>query len=211
MKNNATVVDLSPSYELSYIIGVYFGDGTITKYKTIRSYSHVFQLIAKDKDFVEEFLRCFNKISNKTYTVRLYGKYYRAHPCSEQFYGYICDKDIIDFNNVVLKHPFGFLKGFFDSEGGVDIISKFGRRIRISNTDFNLLNYVSDILLKIGISSKIHKENKIGEVIYGKTGKRYVKTKDCYRLHISTKETPLFSKLVSTSIKRKRDRMEVLV
>lgn len=200
--DNLTRVNLDPSYELSYILGVYFGDGTLDHVKK------TFQLVAKDKDFVDEFLRCYCKISNKIYTTRPYGKYFRAQPASLQLYQWIKDKEFNQFSEIIDLYPHGFIKGFFDSEGTVDIISKFGRRIRMSNTDLSLLEYVSDLLFNLGINSKIYKENKIGEVVYGKTGKRYVKTKDCYRLHIPAKETPIFTRLISTSIKRKRDILE---
>ena len=201
--DNITHVNTSPSPELSYILGVYFGDATLDHK------SRIIQLVVKDKDFCEEFVRCFSDISNKIYTVHPYGIYYRATPCSKQFYNFIVGKEVSDFSDIILKYPCDFIRGFFDSEGGVDIISKYGRRVRFSNTDITLLEYVQSLLLNIGISSKIYREKKIGEVIYGKNGKAYTKTKDTFRLTVPTQEAPIFAKLISSSIKRKRDKLEV--
>jgi len=164
MIHNETIVNLNPSFELSYILGVYYGDGTLDHSK------NVIQLVAEDKDFVDEFLRCFSKISNKSYESHNYGKYYRAHPASKQFYSFILNKDAQEFSEIIELFPTGFIKGFYDSDGGIDIITQFTRRIKMSNTDLKLLEYIQYLLNNLNIPSKIHAMNKIGTVVYEITG-----------------------------------------
>jgi len=65
--NKLRVPDLSPSPDLSYLLGVYYGDGGSYRYERSDGWKEAYYQIlgAKDKDFVRKFAECLSKILNR--------------------------------------------------------------------------------------------------------------------------------------------------
>jgi len=125
------IPDLVPSPELSYILGVRYGDLNVRNYNAV--------LIVKDKDFAEEFARCSEVIMKRPYVV------------SGRYRVIVGSKALCDFLKLPLleahsywieEYPAEFLRGFFDSEGSPNI-KPF---ICVSNCNKSLLYYVNRLL-----------------------------------------------------------------
>jgi intein-encoded DNA endonuclease-like protein len=99
-----------------------------------------------------------------------------------------------------------FLKGFADSEGSVD---KRGY-IRISNTDYELLTYVKDLLKRLSIESTgPWPRRQQGKTFYDhKKMKRYTYKKECFYIYITTGSNINFYKNIGFIIERKQRRLE---
>jgi intein-encoded DNA endonuclease-like protein len=162
-------LDLSP--EKSYILGVMCGDGYIhcTKNK-----SYQIALQAVDRDFVIEFADCINKI----YGIQPSISKIKATQINwnEKWQARVCCKEI--FNDMINYGHFKtsswripeiifessdeikcrFLRGFFDSEGNVDVNS---RRITAVSTNKDGINDIANLLTNLGIKSRIHKNSTI--------------------------------------------------
>jgi len=145
---------LRPCASLSYLIGVAYGDAYVGVYKDKGSTSHRYKYIltAKDYDFVLMVEKALKKVvNNRVYT----------YPRKKYFTVETANKTLVQFlkkpfnyvKSFIEKHPEDFLRGLFDSDGG---LYKEGRvyRVRLYNTNWRLLNYVKYLLLqKFGIIS----------------------------------------------------------
>lgn len=58
-------VRLEPSLKLAYVIGVMFGDGSVSFRKSGRSYKYRIRLKVVDREFAEEFKRCLEALGLK--------------------------------------------------------------------------------------------------------------------------------------------------
>jgi intein-encoded DNA endonuclease-like protein len=97
-----------------------------------------------------------------------------------------------------------FLRGFIDSEGSVD---KSGH-IRITNTDYELLEYVKDLLKRLGIESTGPKpKHQQGTVARFRNG-NYKRRKDGYYIYIRAGSNINFYKNIGFTIERKQKRLE---
>jgi intein-encoded DNA endonuclease-like protein len=116
----------------------------------------------------------------------------------------------VDFNGLkkYIEHcercMTAFLRGFADSEG---CVNKSGYII-ISNTDYELLTYIKDLLKRLGIESTGPWPIRLqGKTFYDhKTMKKYPYNKDCYYLYIRVDYNKKFYKMVGFIIQRKRKR-----
>jgi intein-encoded DNA endonuclease-like protein len=196
---------LEPSEELAYVIGVVLGDGSAINY-TIR-------LRAKDKEFVEEFARCLATVLGRSPIKIIYEKStecYIAEVHSKTLWELL--KKPVDLERLrkYIEHcekcMAAFLRGFFDSEGHVNERGY----VVIDNTDYALLEYVQQLLKKIGIESTgphlVYTKGK--PIPCSKTGKQYRTKKDGYRLYIRACSLLKFYFCVGFTIKRKRRRLE---
>ena len=62
-RNRLNSVKLDPSPELAYVIGVIFGDGSVSFKK--RDYKYRIRLKVVDREFAEEFKRCLEALGLK--------------------------------------------------------------------------------------------------------------------------------------------------
>ncbi len=154
------------SKELAYILGVCYGDGHISvKQRRII-------LGVTDQEFAEEFKRVLEKWSG--FKARLYER--KPRKCAyikinkKQYVVYIDSKEVSNFlkkfNSSLFKKAnkkakSAFLKGLFDSDGGVRK-SKFG--LYFHNTNYGLILLVKELLESVGINptSSTSKTTKIG-------------------------------------------------
>ena len=123
------ICEVKEIFELGYILGVYFGDGSIVVVPKKKSY---FQLNTIDKEFAEYVQKCFSlfvgpvtaEIGESQDARKGRRLLYRITICATAFCDYIrhlCgNKETIPsmvFTNRDVK--LGFIAGFFDSEGWV--------------------------------------------------------------------------------------------
>jgi len=205
---------LEPSEDLAYVIGVLCGDGSAwEKSRMHKGYRRVvIYLEAKDKEFVEEFAIRIGRVLNRPpprVRVKSTGYYY-VEVESRTLYE-LCKKPIdIEKIRRFVEHcercMAMFLRGFFDSEGGV---SKHGQ-ISLTNSNYDLLLYVQELLKRFGIESRGPRVVlKKGRTFYNPLrGKVYKYNKDVYVLYIKANCTANFYYYVGFTILRKRARLE---
>jgi intein-encoded DNA endonuclease-like protein len=203
------IFDLESSPELSYVLGVYYGDGSAGKYG--RQYR--IELAVKDRDFAEAFNYCISKIVGKDSlyktTVDKYGKFW-VRAFSKTLYQFL--KQPLRRHKVVIeKFPAMFLRGFFDSEGS--FYAKVGKKsyanLHVANSNLSLLRYARELLRKhFSISSQIYLSNVKGSA--HKINDYTFKTKkNCYSLTITNMDSiQKFYTKIGFTIKRKKDKIE---
>jgi len=159
--------NLSPSPELSYILGVFYGDGSTT-YEDSPSqpgYKYRIRLSAGDRNFVEEFARCLSEVTGRDeipVTERNIAggetEGYRTRVCCKALYQFI-ESDLKEHEGIIEENPAPFIRGFFDSEGSAD-----SNRVRAVSTDKRILEYIRGLLARFfSISSHIWSEEQMGK------------------------------------------------
>jgi intein-encoded DNA endonuclease-like protein len=202
---------LRPSEELAYVIGVKVGDGYVARRRrAVKSYNRVrIGLKVKDREFAAEFGRCLAKVLGRQPIKPKYssGKYV-AEVRSQTLYELLKKPVDLDGLKKYIEHcerrMAAFLRGFIDSEGSVD---KSGH-IRITNTDYELLEYVKDLLKRLGIESTGPKpKHQQGAVARFRNG-NYKRRKDGYYIYIRAGSNINFYKNIGFTIERKQKRLE---
>jgi intein-encoded DNA endonuclease-like protein len=205
---------LEPSMELAYVIGAKLGDGYATRRRRIiKGYNDVtIGLKVKDRDFAEEFGRCLEKVLRRRPIKLRYrndvGKYV-VEIYSQTLYELL--KKPVDLERLkkYIEHcercTAAFLRGFADSEG---YVNKRGY-IYISNTDYELLEYVRDLLQRLGIETigprpTSSRQGTIARFCNG----NYKRRKDTYYIYIKTDSNMNFHKNIGFTIRRKQRRLE---
>ncbi len=167
-RNRMNSVRLDPSPELAYIVGVMFGDGSVGFRRAGRSYRYRIRLKVVDREFAEEFKRCLEVIGLKP-SLRLERDRSR------------CDRWCVEANSKLLyeflkqpkeelfkvarMYPVEFLRGFFDSEGCVEVWKEHRvMAISASNYDLEILKFAGSLLGQLGIHSRIYRIKKRGLV-----------------------------------------------
>ncbi|MEA2038062.1 MAG: LAGLIDADG family homing endonuclease [Nanoarchaeota archaeon] len=176
--------------EKAYILGVLCGDGYIDK-------NFLKLEIRRDTDFIEEFIRCFEKVYGIEYSYYYY-KRRNSYICNISSkiickdllsYGnfgtmnWRVPKNILNTNNKILKSY--FLRGVYDSEGYV------GKdRVEFTSSSNNAIKGISYLLKQLGIKHRIYKGSKYSVIsIFKKEYRR------------------IFNELVGFTIKRKMERL----
>jgi len=138
--------NLNLKNEISYIIGVMLGDGYFY------SHSGKWELIlkAKDRDFVEYFNKiCSNIVGVKLYAIQNVDEFYcRVSVHSRILFEHL-KQDFEKLKQIIDEFPSQFLRGFFDSEGGLRKRRSRGyeyTHIFVCNTNVPLLLYVKELL-----------------------------------------------------------------
>jgi len=206
---------LEPSEELAYIIGVKIGDGYASRRKrVIKGYNRVrIGLEVKDREFATEFGWCLAKVLGRRPINPRYrndvGKYI-IEVRSQTLYELLKKPVDLDRLKPYIEHcercMAAFLRGFADSEG---CVNKEGYII-ISNTDYELLTYVKELLKRLGIESTgPWPKRLLGKTFCNaKTMKRYIYTKDEYYIYIGAGSNINFYKKIGFTIRRKQRRLE---
>ena len=205
----------SPSKELSYFIGVMFGDGCATEDKV--NYDYSLRLDSIDKEFVEKFAFCVSKLLKKE-------KSYPIHKCKHFFSANIRSKELHEFvkeiktnfdkaKPFIEESPADFIQGVADSEGCPDLKTTpcFNILICIANsTNYALLEYTKKLLKKkFLIDSKIYLTHESGETDSIINGRIITRTKDLYKLNITDfSNTKIFHSIIGFSIKRKQEKLK---
>jgi intein-encoded DNA endonuclease-like protein len=201
--------ELSP--EKSYILGVMCGDGYLS---CTKNQSYQIALQAVDRDFVFEFSKCLKKVYGIRPAIAKIAA--RRINWNEKLQSRVCCKeifiDILKYGNLKTKSwrvpkiifessdeiKSKFLKGFFDSEGSVEIIDK---RLTAVSINENGLNEIAILLKSVGIRSRIRKNSTI-------VGNRSL----CFSLRITGRQNILaYSEKIGFSIKRKQIKLDKLI
>lgn len=170
-----------PSKELSYVLGVLKGDGSV--YKTLRRYknkkdqmAYMICLQVRDKPFAEEFARCLSKVFNKNVNViacdekQGRGIFHKVFLASKSFYDWYYSSNIYE---IALEYSIEFIKGVYDSEGSLGFTtSKRGGKIHkydiihIISSNLELLRIIQNQLNKYNITSKLKNRGSRNHLIY---------------------------------------------
>lgn len=195
-------VDLSPSYSLSYLVGVLLGDGSSFSHDTSAGYTkHIVNLRATDKDFVKTTRRFVQniaffdvpKIQVEEPRKESHSLVYELRFGSQHLFNYMKEEK---YSEVLEEYPSGFLSAFCDGEAHV---SKQRKQIRIYNTNKSLLDSCKELLETFDISSHYWRKPK---------EKNEKATKDTYALVILTEENlRKFAEKIDFHIERKRERL----
>ena len=201
------IPNLCPSPELSYLLGVYYGDGYASRVRRRRGGSvYLFGLEAKDKDFVEELNRSLLKLLGRKYPIkkRRENRYVVRVP-NKTLYEFL--KSSKGHQPIIENSPADFLRGFFDSEGTIHRCKVW--LLGVYNTNFEILEYVADLLAR-HFSIDTHLK------LSSKGGKRYPHSfesrKNCYLLVTYKRENLVkFYREIGFSIARKQRRLREAV
>ena len=198
------ILNLQPSPELSYVVGAFIGDGWKAKIKNRKSGNdYRISLASIDKEFVEKFANCMFRVvkrKRKIYCRKRARKkdlFEVTFSSKELFFFLSKNIEKPEIKEVIFQYPKEFLQGIFDAEGSVTMIRGKSPRITLSNTDLKLLQICQDLLNKLGISSRIEKENKKGKI--------------SWRIVISRKKDIVeFQKKIGFSIIRKMKKLNLI-
>lgn len=163
---------IQPSPELAYVIGSLLGDGYVYKTKATKKHGHgyVLRLRVKDEDFADAVNDAICKVKDRSvrYIIKkcqdpktAYGKgsHFELLAYSKEIFEVITNFESV--KKVVLKHPADFIRGFADAEGGVYHAKRQTKNwperwIHISNTEFEILQFIASLLKKLQIKSRIY-------------------------------------------------------
>jgi DNA endonuclease related to intein-encoded endonucleases len=205
--NNFLVPDFTPSPDLSYIIGVIYGDGFLTSKWQIG-------LQSNDRDFCENFAICLSKVLKRhPPPIKIYKRdnwqFYRTCLKNRCLFEYLQDKNL--HKDIIDQYPAEFLRGFFDSEGDC---GKSGNTIyvRVVNTNKNLLDFIRALLQdKFGIHSTISLHWRKGLLRFIR-GRKVISQIDGFKLAIyRRKDIEKYHAQIGFSIRRKREKLEQIL
>jgi len=206
---------LTPSEELAYVIGVIAGDGYAIQKNRKKYNDFVMGVKVKDWEFAEMFAKCIGKILGRDPPKPRPVKdgVFVVEVSSRTLYELL--KKPIDTDRIrqYIEHCIrcicAFLRGFFDSEGSIGSIDRNGE-IRVYNSDKSLLEYIKELLHRLGIKTTGPKlYSKAGTPLKNPTtGKTYFTRKHCYYLYVPAESRMMFYELVGFTIKRKQQRLE---
>jgi len=160
--DNKQYPNLEPSPELSYILGVLDGDGSVS------SDGHI-QLGVKDYKFAKEFERALKAIGLRA-KVKERNNWNKS--LKRQEHGWKCQAYSVVFvrwyrsltreqkEEIVGQFPEKYLKGFFESEGTYIVNTNGGVLVHFSNLNYELLLKVQRLLATLGYKSRIY-ETKV--------------------------------------------------
>lgn len=189
------IVNLEPSNELAYVLGVMEGDGSITAKCTAK-------LGSIDKVFVDEFGKKLKKLGfNVAYSFleksKLNPKWHDiffAGGSSTQFCKWYKSLSLEDIEKLLItkKMELEFVRGFYESEGH----HSWKGYISIANSEKSLLESTQKILSKFSINSKINGPY---------SDKRHPHWKAMYALRINSVNAFHFFCTISAIIKFKKE------
>ncbi|GBC72091.1 hypothetical protein HRbin02_01883 [Candidatus Calditenuaceae archaeon HR02] len=203
--------------ETGYTLGAYLGDGY--KHYEVKAKKYMVLLPVKDKEFAEEFARSAAVALGRSKPYRAYyirsEETWLARAYSRELY--LLSMRVKDHNDISAIIPYvehcqecvkSFIRGFADAEGGPIVSTK---RIKISNTNLQLLRYIKHLLQQLGIYSRIY---------YGGFKSHYYEPENCYitskkalyELHICRKEDiRRYAAIIGFTVDKKRIRLQQLL
>ena len=193
-------IDLTPSPELAYVIGVSKGDGSVR----VQKWNHRVRLRVIDKEFAIEFDRCASHIlGSSRHAITWLPK--QGLWCVEVLSVLLVRFLQGPFSRVVeaVTHcegcAAGFLRGFFDSEASMS-----GRSLDVSNGSLKVMRLVRKLLTKVRIYTTGLRLAQEGGRLVTIKGRVYHANKDIYTLHVRAVSLPRYAEGVGFSVDRKR-------
>jgi len=156
---NVNNPNLSPSRDLSYLIGVLKGDGSVTCSNISReSKAYFIKLAVKEKRFAKEFTKKLKEINLKpSFFFSEGSELWIASVSSMKMYKWYKKRDL-DFESIQM-YPKPFLRGIYESDG-----SYYGQGkphlYPLVNTDHELVEFVADLLKRFNFETSIYKGRK---------------------------------------------------
>jgi len=158
---------LEPSEELSYILGVCLGDGSVTRCGR----QHVIELAAVHREFVESFGKALEKIGLHPfiYIARRGGGERRTlfgvRASSRMFYEWYKSLTLAKIEQILSgnrAYVISFLRGFYESEGSYSKRREGKSRVRIVNADRELAELVARLIQSLGfrVSIRLNKDGR---------------------------------------------------
>jgi ribosomal protein S27AE len=182
------LLDFKFTEETSYILGIYLGDASITKYGIF--------LYVKDEDFADAFFQSLSFIGLRP-RKKKYEELYAVYAYSIKFIQWLEQQDIKTIRDVLNNNKefaINFIRGLYDSEGGY--YPEQGNLMIISNINFELVSFIKELIMRhLKIESKLFIKTK-RENSFSKS--------PIYTLFIFKKsEIEKFLKIVDSNIYRK--------
>ena len=198
-----------PTPALAYIIGVETGDGFLNQKR--RGYQYRIRLRAVDIEFVEAFNQAVAEVLQCRPHRLWKGK--KSRETEVEFGSYLLHKFLsqpLQSLTAFIEHcrrcAAAFLRGFFDSEGSIDVS---GRALTASNTDIDLLRYVQYLLtVYFGIETTGPRLGTKKGSILTRRGRSYVRKADCYYIYVRRTCVGHFFSEIGLTIQRKTARFE---
>ncbi|NJD99341.1 DNA endonuclease [Thermococcus sp. LS1] len=203
--NKTKRVNLKPSPELAYIVGVYLGDASVSE---TGNYQYRIRLKVVDRDFAQNFERALRAMGANPRT-----GFERNRGRADRWWVEVTNKELFMFlkgpkerlSKTAGTYPKEFLRGFFDSEGTV-VFNRKSRTLYVSasNYDLDVLTLCEELLKRLDIDSKIYLHRGKGTPVNIR-GKMYQYNSDLYRITIQRRRSVFnFYRAVGFSIQRKQ-------
>lgn len=157
----------------AYVLGVLLGDGYVCKSKPNDCRVG---LAVKDKLFAEKFRMALKEMGlnpHNTYTDREGNHRVRAH--SVDFYEWYKSLDLKKILSLIAGFDDIFVRGFYESEGCINVHKSGRMRIHIGNKNKQLLSMVQNIITSWGIPSGLYGPLKNGCSLLQIYGDEHVK------------------------------------
>ena len=173
--------------ELAYVLGVYFGDGSIRFDTRTRTYH--FRLEVKDLDFALATKKALEKLGLRTSLRKTRRGLYLVICCSKSFTQWLRGIKVEELPKLIQnkEDKISFIRGFFDSDGSLEKNGKGGKYIKMFNKNKELLQVIKRMLEELGFHPRLRKE-------------RYLYVLGIYR----NEEICRFVEIIGSSIPRKR-------
>lgn len=211
--------NLEPSSELSYLLGVRYGDISLPLPEALTT-DYRIRVQVKDKDFAEEVNYALNTIFEQEYKRVHQDKrgYWCVGISSKTFRDYL--KLPLELHKLQVEYyPAEFLRGFFDSEGTVHYArpkaNKKAPRVTAVCTDKEVLDYSKELLervfnIKAVVYTPTYCKKRVGKPVVLQDGRIFTATKVLHTLKIyKLVELEIFFYEIGFSIIRKQQKLEV--
>jgi intein-encoded DNA endonuclease-like protein len=197
----------SPSPELAYVIGSVLGDGYTAKDqgRSIVGFTN------KDMDLLRHFQRNLSCVLGTSSAGRITsGTRYGTMKVTvgSTLLAIFLQRPLRQLAPFIESHPAPFIRGFFDAEGSA-VVSVTRARLRVSvtasNSNLEILQYISSLLKKFSIMSSIRMEKRAGTYLI--RGEPVAFNKPVFRLGIwRICDVERYAKLIdfASSVKRQR-------
>lgn len=203
--------NLTPSADLSYLIGFYLGDGARSgNQKKVR-----FKIT--NKEHLELLSQIIGNILHSSPKQLKYdGHFYIMSYDSAKLYDFL-QKPLRQLRTSILGTPNEFLSGLFDAEGSVNPNLNHKKRIfstvviGLTNTNIEILEFARSQLKRLHIESKLVPTNKAGQIMKI-NGHEYVRRNDVYQIRIVNRHSLLgFQKLIGFRMSSKKQKLDDLL
>ncbi len=203
--------NLAPRGELAYLIGFYLGDGSRAGgQKKVR-----FKLVDSEQThFLNRLVA--RVLSTKPRRIRTDGHFCFINYDTALLYDFL-QKPLDELRPWIEPYSRDFLRGFFDAEGYTS--PSIDRRRRafvgacfgVANTNLGLLRFVRDLLIRLGISTRLRITNREGQSMRVQGGV-YVRRHDVYHLISNRKQNLItFNARVGFQMRKKEEKLRDLV
>jgi intein-encoded DNA endonuclease-like protein len=205
------------SDQLSYVIGVYMGDGSISRWRNRFS----LRLSVKDKEFADKFSStCAQILGKEPYSVRHVEDRdnYETIVANVSFCKFL-ERGLLGLDRYVREHPSGFVRGLADSDGcpAVTTTKKRGKPwffvqvVVATSTSIRLLSYTRTILREcLGLKATFLYKGKPRLSVY--KNKLFNSKKRVFDLRISRfGDVKRFSRVVGFDLARKQEKLDAAI